>query len=53
MKGLVPPDLYVPQVPETDKFRLRMITIDDVVKDNDAVTTSIGYLQGVSGSGSN
>jgi hypothetical protein len=52
MKKLVPPDFDVPQVLETGKFRLRMLTIHDAVKDYDAVMTSLGHLQGVFGPGS-
>ena len=49
MKKLVPLDFKVPKVLETDKFRLRMLTVNDVVKDYDAVMTSIDHLQGVFG----
>ncbi len=48
-KLLVPDDFLVPEKLETDKFRLRMLTINDVKKDYDAVTTSIDHLQGVFG----
>jgi len=46
---LVPRDFNVPEVLETDKFRLRMLKVTDVVKDYDAVMTSIDHLQGVFG----
>ena len=49
MRNLVPPDFEIPQVLETEKFRLRMLTIHDVVKDYDAVMTSVEHLQGVFG----
>ena len=49
MKNIVSPDFKVPEVLETDKFRLRMLTVNDVVKDYDAVITSINHLQGVFG----
>jgi hypothetical protein len=49
MKRLVPPDFKIPEVLETDKFRLRMLTVNDVVKDYDAVMTSIDHLQGIFG----
>lgn len=39
----------VPECLETDKFRLRMLTVIDVVKDYDAVMTSIDHLKGVFG----
>lgn len=47
--ALVPRDFKVPEVLETDKFRLRMLKVTDVVKDYDAVMTSIDHLQGVFG----
>lgn len=48
-KKLVPKDFEVPDKLETDKFRLRMLTINDVDKDYDAVMSSIDRLQGVFG----
>jgi len=48
-KNFVPPEFKVPKVLETDKFRLRMLTIRDVEKDYDAVVTSIDNLKGVFG----
>ena len=41
----VPRDFKVPATLETDEFRLRMLTIHDVVKDFDAVITSVGHLK--------
>ncbi len=49
MKKLVPPDFQIPEVLETDKFRLRMLKVTDVVKDYDAVMTSVDHLQGIFG----
>ncbi|MDR3612309.1 MAG: hypothetical protein P4L53_02010 [Candidatus Obscuribacterales bacterium] len=49
---LVPADFIVPTSLETADFRLRMLTIHDVVKDYDAVMTSAKSLQGVFGIGS-
>jgi len=46
---LVPRDFIIPEVLETDKFRLRMLKVTDVVKDYDAVMTSIDHLRGVFG----
>ena len=46
---LVPDDFVVPENLVTETFRLRMLTIHDVVKDYDAVMTSRKYLQGVFG----
>lgn len=40
-------DFDVPEVLETERFRLRMLTVNDVVKDFEAVTTSVGHLQKV------
>jgi len=45
----VPPDFRIPEKLEIEKFRLRMLTVNDVVKDYDAVMTSIGHLKGVFG----
>ena len=36
----VPPDFKVPSGLETDRLRLRMLSVNDVVKDYDAVVTS-------------
>lgn len=44
-KPLVQPDFEVPEVLETDKFRLRMLTVKDLELDYDAVMTSIDHLQ--------
>lgn len=48
-KPFVPADFVTPEKLETDKFRLRMLTVNDVVKDYDAVMTSVEHLQGVFG----
>ena len=42
-------DFKVPEVYENEHFRIRMLTVNDVVKDYDAVMTSIDHLQGVFG----
>jgi hypothetical protein len=49
----VPPDFDVPEGLETDRFILRMLTVNDVVKDYDAVMTSVDHLRGVFGPQSN
>lgn len=49
MKKLVPNNFKVPEILETEKFRLRMLTVNDVVKDYDAVITSVDHLKGVFG----
>ena len=45
LKKLVPEDFEVPILLETDSFRLRTLTINDVDKDYDAVMSSIKHLQ--------
>lgn len=45
MTNLVPEEFQIPAVIETEKIRLRMLTVNDVVKDYDAVMTSINHLQ--------
>jgi hypothetical protein len=42
--ALVPPDFEVPGGLETDRFRLRMLTVNDLVKDFDAVMSSAEHL---------
>ena len=41
----VPSDFDVPDTLENQNFRIRMATVNDVVKDYDAVMTSIDHLQ--------
>ena len=41
----VPPDFTVPQTLETNEFRLRMLTVNDVVKDYDAVMSSVDHCK--------
>lgn len=50
---LVPTDFRVPAGLVTAEFRLRMLTINDVVKDYEAVMTSRDHLRGVFGPQSN
>jgi hypothetical protein len=45
----VPSDFKIPPTLENQHFRVRMLTVHDVVKDYDAVMTSIDHLQGVFG----
>ncbi len=45
----VPDSFEVPTVFETEHFRLRTLTVNDVVKDYDAVMSSRDHLQGVFG----
>lgn len=46
---LLPTEFEVPAGLESDDFRLRMLTVNDVVKDYEAVMTSREHLQGVFG----
>ena len=41
----VPADFKIPDTLENQYFRIRMLTVNDVVKDYDAVMTSIEHLQ--------
>jgi len=43
-KKLVPEDFQVPEKLETEKFRLRMLSVDDVEKDYEAIMSSREYL---------
>jgi hypothetical protein len=45
MNKLLVNDFQAPTSLETDRFRLRMLTINDVIKDYDAVMSSIHHLQ--------
>ena len=47
MNPFVPKDFEVPAGFETPDFRVRMLAISDVVKDYDAVMTSLERLQKV------
>jgi hypothetical protein len=44
-KDFVPADFKVPDLLENQYFRIRMLTVNDVVKDYDAVMTSIEHLR--------
>jgi len=45
LRPLVPPGFVVPATLEHPRFRLRMLTIHDLVKDYDAVMSSVAHLQ--------
>ena len=45
----VPSNFKIPEKLEEEKFRLRTLTVNDVVKDYDAVMTSVDHLKGVFG----
>ena len=51
MTKFVPGNVAIPPGIETEDFRLRMLTINDLVKDYDAVMTSVEHLRGVFGPG--
>ena len=44
-KRLVPDEFKVPESLETPRFRLRMLSVHDVVKDYDAVMSSVDHLE--------
>ena len=44
-KLIIPEDFVIPEILKTDRMLLRCLTVDDVIKDYDAVMTSIKYLQ--------
>ncbi len=44
-KRLVPDEFTVPENLETPRFRLRMLSVHDVVKDYDAVMSSVDHLR--------
>jgi hypothetical protein len=46
-RGFVPDDFVVPAQLDTPEFRLRMLTIHDVVQDYEAVTSSEAHLRSV------
>jgi hypothetical protein len=48
-KKLVPDDFIVPVSVLGNDFKVRMLTIHDLVKDYDAVMSSIDHLQGIFG----
>jgi hypothetical protein len=43
----VPADFAIPERLENREFRLRMLTVNDVVKDYDAVMTSVQHLKSI------
>src|SRR5262245_50906416 len=43
----VPKEFKIPEKLETEEFRLLMLTVNDVVKDYDAVMTSVQHLKSV------
>ena len=45
----IPKDFKIPEGFSTDKFKIRMLKVTDVVKDYDAVMTSLDHLYGVFG----
>ena len=49
VKPFVPPDFVVPQTLDTAEFRLRMLSVHDVVKDYEAVMSSVAHCKTVWG----
>lgn len=49
MAPFVPSDFHAPATLETDEFRLRMLTVNDVVKDFDAVMSSVEHCKTIWG----
>ncbi len=49
LDAFVPADFEVPAVLETDRFRLRMLTVEDVEMDYEAVMSSGEYLRSMTG----
>ena len=49
MKKFKPDSVTIPSGIETKDFRVRILTVNDVVKDYDAVMSSIDHLKGVFG----
>lgn len=47
MHAFVERDFVVPEVLETSDFRLRMLTVNDLIKDYDAVMSSVDHLRAV------
>jgi hypothetical protein len=45
MARFLPREFVVPTILETERFRIRPITINDLVKDYDAVMSSVAHLQ--------
>ena len=45
LRPIVPEGFEVPAVLEHPRFRLRMLTVHDLIKDYDAVMTSVAHLQ--------
>jgi hypothetical protein len=44
-KTFIPADFKVPDILENEHFRIRMLTINDLIKDYEAVMSSVGHLQ--------
>lgn len=47
LRPFVPADFNIPETLETSEYRLRMLTVNDVVKDYDVVMTSVEHLKTV------
>lgn len=51
MADFLPAGVLAPAVLQTNEFRARKLTVSDLVKDYDAVMSSVEHLQGVFGPG--
>jgi hypothetical protein len=49
MKKFAPDSVTIPSGIETQDFRMRILTVNDLVKDYDAVMSSVDHLRGVFG----
>ena len=47
MKKFAPSSVSIPDGIKTEDFKIRILTINDLVKDYDAVMSSIEHLKGV------
>jgi hypothetical protein len=49
MNKFIPNNFNIPKVIETQDFKARMLSVNDLIKDYDAVMSSVGHLKGVFG----
>lgn len=49
-RPIVPNSFSIPQSLKTDEFALKPLTVDNLIKDYDAVMSSVEHLQGLMGS---
>ena len=46
-RKIVPPDFIVPEKIEKSEFTLKPLTVRDIIKDYDAVMSSVDHLKGL------